>query len=211
MSWAGGMREVVRVNSGFGEGGDGRINDGCIQEIGEGEGVDSSGVELGLAALVLFCLPCFRTFTMFALLLFVFIPPRSLLLLLELGVLSLVLHCAELVSGFALRRALVDVLLPCKGGHTFNGSEVGKRRSWRSRGSGRGGGGGVLVCCNIDNMGDNVHVGGECGQDEQRLNLLGTLNLNSLRHWKCAVSFMKAGAGWLPSGMLVSMSALNSM
>ena len=76
-----GMREVVRINSGFGEGGDGGINNGCIQEVEEGKGVDGSSVGLGLTVLVLF---------------FVLIPPRSLLLwllplLLEFGILSLAL------------------------------------------------------------------------------------------------------------------------
>ena len=51
------MREAVRINSGFGEGGDGGINNGCIQEVGEGKGVDGSSVGLGLTVLVLFFCP----------------------------------------------------------------------------------------------------------------------------------------------------------
>ena len=75
------MREAVRINGGFREGGEGGINDGCIQEVGEGKEVDGGSVGLGLTALVLF---------------FVLIPPRSLLLwllllLLEFGILSLAL------------------------------------------------------------------------------------------------------------------------
>ena len=140
------MREVARVNSRFRESGDGRINDGCIQKVGKSEGIDGSGIGLVLVMLVLFRLPCFKVLTMIALLLFTLIPSRSpllwpLLLLLELGVLFLVLHHTELVSGFTLRRALVDVLLPCKGGHMLNGSKVRDGRSRRSGGSGRGGGG----------------------------------------------------------------------
>ena len=69
------MREVARVNGGFREGGDGGINDRCIQKVGKSKGIDSGGVGLVLAMLILFCLPCFRVLTTFALLLLVFIIP----------------------------------------------------------------------------------------------------------------------------------------
>ena len=61
---------MARINGRFGEGGDGRINDRSIQEGGESEGIDCSSVGLGLTALVLFRLSCFRALTTLALLLF---------------------------------------------------------------------------------------------------------------------------------------------
>ena len=92
------------------------------------------------------------------------------LLLLELRVLTLLLHHAKLVGSFTLRRAFVDMLLPCEGGHMLDDSKV-RDGSSGARGRGRGRGS-VLICCDIDEVGNNIYVGREFGQDEKGLDLL---------------------------------------
>ena len=75
VSCIGGMREAARVNSGFRKGGNGRINNGCIQKVGECKGVDSSSIVHGLAVLVLLYLACLRVLATLALFLLIFVSP----------------------------------------------------------------------------------------------------------------------------------------
>lgn len=62
-----------------------------------------------------------------------------------------------------LRRVLADVLLSHEGNHIFNGGEVRDGKGESSRGERRGDD--VLICSNVDQVGNNVYIQGEFDQD----------------------------------------------